>query len=70
MIMDIAKSVGLSTDIAYASEGMCIGSSAYIRDRIQRLHEETGINYFVFLLRRDQFKEYAETIVQPLVHNR
>ena len=66
MIEKLAKSFGLSTDLAYASEGVSIGSSSYIRDRIQRLREETGINYFVFLLRGDQFEEYAESIVQPL----
>ena len=66
MIENLAKSFGLSTDLAYASEGVSIGSSSYILDRIQRLREETGINYFVFLLRRDQFEEYAESIVQPL----
>jgi len=66
MIENLAKSFGLSTDLAYASEGVSIGSSSYIWDRIQRLREETGINYFVFLLRRDQFEEYAESIVQPL----
>jgi len=67
LIENMAKSFGLSTDIANASEGMCIGSSSYIQDRILRLREETGINYFVFLLRRDQFEKYAETIVQPLI---
>ena len=35
-----------------------------------KLDKETGINYFVFRLRKDQMKEYAESIVQPLTGNR
>jgi len=66
IIENIAKTYGLSTDLANASQIGSIGPSAYIRDRIQRLREETGINYFVFLLRGDQIEEYAESIVQPL----
>jgi probable F420-dependent oxidoreductase len=68
LIENIAKSFGLSVDMVNDSESICIGSSSYIRDKILRLHEETGINYFVFLLRRDQIREYADTIVQPLIN--
>ncbi len=66
IIEKVAKSFGISTDLVYASEGVSIGPSSYIRDRIQRLKEETGINYFAFLLRSDQIEKYAESIVQPL----
>jgi len=66
MIEDIAKTFGLSTDLVNVSETICIGSSSDIRDKINRLREETGVNYIVFLLRKDQFKEYAENIVRPL----
>jgi hypothetical protein len=55
------------TEYILASEYFSVfGSSSDIRDKIQRLRKETGVNYFVFLLRRDQFEEYAESIVQPL----
>jgi probable F420-dependent oxidoreductase len=66
MIENIAKNYGLSQDFVKASQTVSFGSSSFIQNRIQRLHDETGINYFVFLLRRDQIKEYAESIVQPL----
>jgi probable F420-dependent oxidoreductase len=66
MMENLAKTYGLSTDLANASQMGSVGSSSDIRDRLQRLREETGINYFVFVLRRDQFEEYAESIVQPL----
>ena len=66
MIEDMAKTFGLSTDLVNASETICIGSSSDIRDKINRLREETSVNYIVFLLRRDQFKDYAENIVRPL----
>jgi probable F420-dependent oxidoreductase len=66
MIEKLAKSFGSSTDAIYASEAVSIGSSSFIRDRIKKLREETGINYFVLVLRGDQIEEYAESIVQPL----
>jgi len=67
MIENIAKNLGLPTEDILASEYFSVlGSSWDIRDKIQRLSEETGITYFVFILRRDQFDEYAESIVQPL----
>lgn len=67
MIENLAKNLGVSTEDILASEyWSCFGSSSDIRDKIQRLREETGMSYFVFFLRRDQFDEYAESIVQPL----
>lgn len=68
MIENIAKTFGFSTDLVNASEMVNIGSISDIRDRIQRLREETGVNYFVFLLRGDQIDEYAESIVKPLTN--
>ena len=37
-----------------------------IIEKIKRLREEAGVNYFVFQIRRDQFEEYAESIIRPL----
>jgi probable F420-dependent oxidoreductase len=66
MIENLAKYFSVATDEAENVEYFAFGSSSDIRDKIQRLREETGINYFVFALRRDQFDEYAESIVQTL----
>jgi len=43
-----------------------VGSSDYIRERISKLYRETGANYFVFNIRKDQHEEYARSIIQPL----
>ena len=67
ILENLAKIFGTTTDEAENAEYFAFGSSSDIRDKIERLREETGINYFVFTLRRDQFDEYAETIVQPLI---
>jgi probable F420-dependent oxidoreductase len=66
MIENLAKNLGVPTEDILANEYVAFGSSSDLRDKIQRLREETGMNYFVFSLRRDQFDEYAESIVQPL----
>lgn len=66
IIENIAKSRGITPKEVENSELVIVGSSSDIRDKIQMLREEMGINYFAFRLRRDQFEEYAETIVQPL----
>ena len=66
LIENLAKYTGFTTDEVENSEYGAIGSSSDIRDKIQRIRKETGINYFVFRLRKDQFEEYAESIVQPL----
>jgi alkanesulfonate monooxygenase SsuD/methylene tetrahydromethanopterin reductase-like flavin-dependent oxidoreductase (luciferase family) len=67
MIENLAKYFGVTTDEIKNAEYLAFGSSSYIRDKIQRLREETGINYYVFVLRSDQFVEYGESIVQPLI---
>jgi len=67
ILENLAKIFGTTTDEAENAEYFAFGSSSDIRDKIARLREETGMNYFVFALRRDQFDEYAETIVQPLI---
>ena len=66
MVEDLAKTHGLSIDLVNASQNICFGSGSDIRDRIQRVREETGINYFVLWLRRDQLEEYAKSVVNPL----
>jgi probable F420-dependent oxidoreductase len=66
MIENLAKNLGFKTEDILANEYAAFGSSSDLRDKIQRLREETGMNYFVFSLRRDQFDEYAESIVQSL----
>ena len=66
IIENYANSLGVTAEVFENSTMTMVGSSSDIRDKIQRLREETGVNYFVFLLRRDQFKEYAENIVRPL----
>jgi len=48
------------------SAPVLIGSSSDIVERLKRIREYTGVNYFVLYLKRDQFEEYAESIVQPL----
>jgi len=65
-IENIAKTYGVTTDEIENSEYVNIGSSSDIVNKIKRLREETGVNYFVFSIRGDQFEEYAESIVQPL----
>ena len=67
IIEKIAEYYGISIEEFLASEYVAVGSSSDIRDKIQRLCEETGITYYVFRLRRDQFKEVAESIIQPLI---
>jgi len=67
IIENIAKYIGVSTEDILASEyWSCFGSSSDIRHKIRQLQEETGMSYFVLFLRRDQFGEYAESIVKPL----
>jgi len=66
MFENIAKYYGVTADIIENSDYLNIGSSSDIRDKIQRLREETGINYYVFRLRSDQFEEYAHSIIKPL----
>jgi hypothetical protein len=66
LIENLAKNLGVPIDDIRANEYVAFGSSSDLRDKIQRLREETGMNYFVFSLRRDQFNEYAESFVQPL----
>ncbi|MHA1939097.1 MAG: TIGR03621 family F420-dependent LLM class oxidoreductase [Candidatus Thorarchaeota archaeon] len=48
------------------SAPILIGSSSDIVERLKRIREYTGVNYFVLYLRQDQVEEYAESIVQPL----
>jgi probable F420-dependent oxidoreductase len=62
----ISKEFGTSSEVITKSEFVLIGSSSYIKDRINRLIDETGISYFVLNIRRDQFKEYAQNIIKPL----
>ena len=50
------------------SEYVMVGSSSDILDKIRKLREETGVNYFVFTLRGDQFEEYAKSIIKPLTN--
>lgn len=66
IIETMANSYGITSEVVEKSTMAMVGSSSDIRDKIQRIREETGVNYFVFLLRSDQFEEYAESIVQPL----
>jgi len=66
IIENIANSSGVTVEEVENSTMVMVGSSSDIRDKIQRLREETGVNYYVFLLRGDQIEEYAESIVQPL----
>jgi probable F420-dependent oxidoreductase len=65
-ISDLTKNYCVTTDEIENSVYVNIGSSANLIDKIKRLREETGVNYFVFSIRGDQFEEYAESIVQPL----
>jgi len=62
----ISKEFGTSSEVITKSEFVLIGSSSYIKDRINRLIDETGISYFVLNIRRDQFKEYSQNIIKPL----
>lgn len=48
------------------SAHLLIGTRSENVKKLKRLRKETGVNYFVFNLRRDQFEEYAEKIVKPL----
>jgi probable F420-dependent oxidoreductase len=66
IIENFANSLGVTTKVFENSTMAMVGSSSDIRDKIQWLREETGVNYFVFLLRGNQIEEYAESIVQPL----
>ena len=66
MFEKLAEYMGVTTDEIEKSAYMHIGSNSDILDKIQRLREETGINYYVFQLRGDQIEEYAKSIVQPL----
>jgi len=66
IIENLANDLGVATEDVENSEIVMVGSSSDIRDKIQRFHEETGANYFVFYLRSDQFEEYAESIVHSL----
>ena len=66
IIENLANSRGITAEEVENSTMVMVGSSSDIRDKIQRLREETGVNYFAFLLRSDQFEEYAESIVKPL----
>jgi alkanesulfonate monooxygenase SsuD/methylene tetrahydromethanopterin reductase-like flavin-dependent oxidoreductase (luciferase family) len=65
-IEDLMKNYGVTTDEIENSEFVHFGSSASLIDKVKRLREETGVSYFVFSIRSDQFEEYAESIVQPL----
>jgi probable F420-dependent oxidoreductase len=62
----ISKEFGTRSEVVAKSEFVLIGSSSYIKDRIKRLIDETGVSYFVLDIRRDQFKEYAQNIIKPL----
>ena len=66
IIEKLANDFGITTEDIENSEYVMIGSSSEIRNRLMRFREETGVNYFVFRLRSDQFDEYAESIVKPL----
>lgn len=65
-ISDLINSHGVSSDEIENSELVHFGSSASLIDKIKRLREETGVNYFVFSIRGDQYEEYAKSVVQPL----
>ena len=66
LIKNLAKNLGVPIEDILANEYVAYGSSSDLRDKIQMLREKTGMNYFVFTLRRDQFKEYAKSIIKPL----
>jgi probable F420-dependent oxidoreductase len=66
IIMNFANSYGIPYDEFERSDSVFIGSESYIISKIKRIHEETGINYFVFRLRGDQIEKHAKSIVQPL----
>jgi len=62
----ITRNFGASSESIENSEYVMVGSSDYIRERISKLYRETGANYFVFNIRKDQHEEYARSIIQPL----
>ena len=68
IIENVANDIGVTTEDIQNSEYVMVGSSSEIRNRVMKLREETGVNYFVFRIRRDQFDEYAESIVKPLTN--
>ena len=65
-IEGITKHFGASSESIENSEYVMIGPSKYIRNRITKLYKETGANYFVLNIRKDQNEEYARSIVKPL----
>jgi probable F420-dependent oxidoreductase len=65
-IRDMTEGYGVTPEEIEDSEYVNIGSSSEIIEKIKRLCEEAGVNYFVFQIRRDQFEEYAESIIRPL----
>jgi hypothetical protein len=65
-IEGITKHFGASSESIENSEYVMIGPSNYIRNRITKLYKETGANYFVLNIRKDQNEEYARSIIKPL----
>jgi len=62
----ITENFGATSESIENSEYVMIGSSDYIRKRISKLYKETGANYFVLNIRKDQHEEYARSIIHPL----
>jgi probable F420-dependent oxidoreductase len=58
----------ITVEDAANSAPVLIGSSSDIVERLNRIREYTGVNYFVLYLRRDQVEEYAESIIKPLTN--
>jgi alkanesulfonate monooxygenase SsuD/methylene tetrahydromethanopterin reductase-like flavin-dependent oxidoreductase (luciferase family) len=62
----ISKELGIRSDAVVKSEYVLFGSSSFVKDRIKRLVEGTGVSYFLLDIRRDQFKQYAQNLIKPL----
>jgi probable F420-dependent oxidoreductase len=69
IIAEIAKTYGISREDMANSEYLMVGSSSDIREKIETIHQETGINYFVVSPKMNQIEAFSKQIIKPLLSN-
>jgi probable F420-dependent oxidoreductase len=63
----IAKEYDIAVEEAVACPLILFGSSSQIVTKLKKLREDTGINYFSFILKDTKLiSEFAKTVIEPL----
>jgi hypothetical protein len=70
VLEELANYLGITKKDVASSEYVMVGTGYEIREKILRIYNETGINYFVVSPKLDQLETFSKQVIQQITNNR